>query len=137
MTSTSASRIKVFAGLLACVLVAAGMMWAFGPRVGPPSSLTPTSFSTLGPGGEPTVLMVRFAWPEPGFCPGEFSVSASETGGVVTVSQVTRAASPLFGGSCAGLGTVDQQASVAVTLTEPVGTRRVVRAVDGQELRQS
>ena len=93
----------------------------------------PRSVALLGQGGDPLVVMVRFPWPGDGFCSGQFHVDAVETATQVrigtVVSRVTR-----WGGSCAGLGTVDGMAAAELRLSAPLGLREVVRARDGDPL---
>ena len=48
----------------------------------------PEVIRELGEGGDPLVIMVGFAWPEDGYCSGQFHVSAVETATEVRVGPV-------------------------------------------------
>ena len=129
-------RIAAFVAVpVVLVLVVAGCLGA-----GPLSAIgvderrvEPRSVALLGQGGDPLVVMVRFPWPGDGFCSGQFHVEATESATQVrvgtVVSRVTR-----WGGTCAGLGTVDGMAAAELRLSTPLGLREVVRARDGARL---
>jgi hypothetical protein len=133
-----ASRVATLVGLT--VLVAGGIAGAGYTGRGPLGStlgievttVAGRSVLTLGPGGDPDVVMVVFPWAPQEYCSGQFTVTATETDQEVAVGQVTSRLGR--SGSCAGLGTADGSARAELRLTRPLGSRRVVRASDGVEL---
>ncbi len=93
----------------------------------------PEVMRELGEGSDPLVVMVGFAWPEDGYCSGQFRVAAIESSTEVRVGTVI---SRLLtrDGNCAGLGTSDSQAWAELRLAAPLENRRVVRDSDGAPL---
>ncbi|MBL7260026.1 hypothetical protein [Paractinoplanes lichenicola] len=101
-----------------------------GPRLlTTETRLEPQTVSLLGSGGDPLVLMVGVRWTKEGYCDGQFTVEAVETPAAVTIGTVV--SREREGMLCAGLGTADETAWVAVSLRAPLGTRAVVRGADG------
>jgi hypothetical protein len=94
------------------------------------TSLQPQAVRLLGEGGDPLVVLVGVTWTEDGYCPGEFHVHATETTTKVKVGAVIRR-TLLFGGTCAGVGTVNRMAWAELTLASPLGTRVAIRNSDG------
>lgn len=78
------------------------------------------------------VIEVGFPWVGNGFCDGQFTVEVHESANEVTVGQV--ADHGHRGGPCAGIGHEGGHAFVDVTLAVPLGTRPVIRAIDGVPL---
>jgi len=79
----------------------------------------------------PTTLTVLFPWPENGFCAGQFTVQVHETPTSVLVDQVKSSAPKRICPDIGGGGRLP----VAATLSQPLGTRSVVRASDQKLLR--
>jgi hypothetical protein len=87
--------------------------------------------------GDPRVLSIGFAWTgdssDPGgYCPEQFSVTATETSSSVRVSDVARVVSGA--GACAGVGIVNGTGWATLRLKAPLGNREVIRASDGAVL---
>ena len=95
--------------------------------------LSPESVLTLGTGGDPLVVSVGFAWPEEGYCPSEFRVTATETASRVILGQVQRRV-PRGDTSCPGVGAGNGRAFVPLRLKTPLAARSVFRALDGKQL---
>jgi len=93
----------------------------------PPDSLSPGGF------GDTTDFRVFFTWTEDGYCVGQFHVKATETATQVRVGPVI-SRRYLYGGICAGVGTVENVASVELKLASALGKREVVRESDGAPL---
>jgi hypothetical protein len=118
----------------ACALLAGVAACSVGPFADhvTVTQLKPQSYSTLGEGGDPLVLVISVTWTKDGYCSGQFTVEATETRTEVRVgSVVSREHSK---GDCAGLGTVDNTASAALHLASPLGDRAVIRDSDGARL---
>ena len=94
----------------------------------PPTYIAPSSVV-----GEPgsTNLTVVFPWLQQGWCVGQFSVAVHESATAVAVGDVL-VHGP--GSACAGIGSNGVVASVDVTLSTPLGKRRVIHATDGAVL---
>lgn len=93
----------------------------------PPESLSPGGF------GDTTDFNVFFTWTEDGYCVGQFHVTATETTTQVKVGPVI-SRRYLYGRACAGVGTVENVASVELKLASPLVKREVVRESDGVPL---
>src|SRR5260370_20650765 len=96
------------------------------------TSIRPESLSAGG-FGDTTDYRVFFTWTEDGYCVGQFHVTATETATQVRVGPVI-SRRYLYGGICAGVGTVENVASVGLNLTSALGKPAVVRASDGAPL---
>jgi hypothetical protein len=92
-----------------------------------PESLSPGGF------GDTTDFRVFFKWTEDGYCVGQFHVKATETATQVRVGPVI-SRRYLYGRDCAGVGTVENVASVELKLASALGNREVVRESDGAPL---
>ncbi|MFF5227902.1 hypothetical protein [Dactylosporangium sp. NPDC000521] len=116
-----------FAGLVVTALF-------YGDAAGPAQTRhRPTAYSDLGPGGDPDTIVIRFDWPHDGWCSGQFTIAAAETSTEVRVGDVvSKTQRP--GANCAGLGSDGTTAWDSLTLSRPLGDRRVVRADDGAAL---
>lgn len=80
-------------------------------------------------------LILFFPFDGDGYCLGQFTAEVQETAEVVEVGDITEP--PVKGGgACAGVGTVDSTASVFVPLSQPLGTRTVIRKADGSRVRR-
>lgn len=95
-------------------------------------TLRPIAVSTLGEGGDRSVILVLVEWHERDFCLGEFRVRAGETPLEVSISSVERVAPtlPVVSG-CAGVETRDDRAAVTLHLKAPLADRLVIRSEDG------
>ena len=83
-------------------------------------------------GADPRVISVGVSWSEDGWCLGEFEARATETASQVRVAMIHRQFTHNV--NCAGLGTEYNRAWADVRLTEPLGSRPVVRSSDGAQL---
>lgn len=119
--------ILLFAGLVGAALY-------FGDEIGPPETRhRPTAYSDLGEGGDPDTIMIGFEWPHDGWCSGQFSITAAETPTEVRVHDIV-SRTPRAGSECAGLGSDGSMAWEGLTLSAPLGDRKVVCAEDGHVL---
>ncbi len=116
----------VFAGVTACDL------GEFAPDRVIVTQLEPQSVGLSGEGGDPLVIYIVVTWTKEGWCSGQFTVQATESLTEVRVGKVTSREYP--GGSCAGVGTVDNMAGASLRLASPLGDRVVVRDSDGARL---
>lgn len=116
----------VLAGVTACDL------GRFAPDRVIETQLEPQFVGLPGEGGDPLVIYVVVTWTKEGWCSGQFTVQAIETPTEVRVGKVTSREYP--GGSCAGVGTVDNMAGAELRLASPLGDRVVVRDSDGARL---
>lgn len=92
----------------------------------------PIAYTTAGDGGDPWGMGVVIPWSEDGYCLGQFRVDVVETDREVRIGTVH--SRDKRNAPCAGVGTVDGRAFVAVTLSRPLGDRQVVRESDGAAL---
>src|ERR1700680_3578179 len=83
-------------------------------------------------GADRQTISVGVTWLENGWCLGEFEANATETSSEIGVAVIHKQFP--HGGNCAGVGTVYNTAWADVALKAQVGTRSVVRLIDGVPL---
>jgi hypothetical protein len=76
--------------------------------------------------------MVGVLWSKDGYCSGQFTVDGTETATEIRVGTVV--SREHSGGTCSGLGTMDNMAWAELRLASPLGDRVVVRDSDGARL---
>lgn len=77
-------------------------------------------------------IEVGFPWIGTEYCVGQFTVEVHESPTEIAIGQV--ADHGHRGGPCAGIGHEGDHAYVDVTLAAPLGSRPVVRTIDGTRL---
>jgi hypothetical protein len=96
------------------------------------SSPTPIKADSVVGSADSTTLTVRFPWSASTWCAGQFTVRVTGSDVQVSVANVLDKGKPA--GTCRAVQTVDEHASVQVTLDSKLGDRKVVRLPDGATL---
>lgn len=134
---THRQRNAVAVVLTLCLAVITCWLLGIGglSKLWPKETLQPVCYLAPGGSANSSRLLVAFPWKGHEFCEGDLEASVTETATEVLVHPSERILPPLGRvGPCFGRGVEGGVVRISVDLSRNLGSRRVIRSVDGLEL---